>query len=60
MFMYSMGYDAVDPVFFAVVPDSFMTSESGGKTPSRQTWDGADWTDEKDRPVVSPNDRWSF
>ena len=60
MLMYNVDYYAVDPVFFAVVPDSFMTRESGGRAPSRQNWDGADWTDEQDRPLVSPNDPWSF
>jgi hypothetical protein len=55
-----MEREAVDSVFFAVVPDSFMTRESGSRPPSRQNWDGADWADEKDRPLVSPNDRWSF
>lgn len=58
--MYSIELNPVDPVFFAVVPDSFMTRESDGKAPLRQNWDGLDWRDEQDRPVVSPNDRWSF
>ncbi|HEX2365736.1 MAG TPA: hypothetical protein VHJ00_12015 [Bradyrhizobium sp.] len=58
--IYSIERDAVDSVFFAVVPDSFMTRESEAKPSVRQNWDGADWADEKDRPLVSPNDRWSF
>ena len=37
-----------------------MTRESEAKPSVRQNWDGADWADEKDRPLVSPNDRWSF
>ena len=60
MIMYSMELDSVDPVFFAVVPDSFMTRESAGKAPPRPNWDGVGWTDEQDRPMISPNDRWSF
>jgi hypothetical protein len=58
--IYSIERDAVDSVFFAVVPDSFMTRESEAKPPLRQNWDGVEWADEKDRPLVSPNDRWSF
>jgi hypothetical protein len=59
--IYSIERDIVDPVFFAVVPDSFMTRESDGYRPApRQERNGADWADEQDRPVISPNDRWSF
>jgi hypothetical protein len=60
MVIYSIERDIVDPVFFAVVPDSFMTRESGCRPASRQDWNGADWADEQDRPLISPNDRWSF
>ena len=60
MIMYRMERESVDPVFFAVVPDSFMTRESCSRLPARQSWDGTDYTDEQDRPLVAPNDRWSF
>ena len=59
--IYSIERDIVDPVFFAVVPDSFMKRESDCCRPApRQDWNGADWADEQDRPLISPNDRWSF
>jgi hypothetical protein len=60
MIIYSIERDIVDPVFFAVVPDSFMTRESGCGPASCQDGNGDDWADEKDRPLISPNDRWSF
>jgi hypothetical protein len=59
--IYSIERDIVDPVFFAVVPDSFMTRESDDYRPAPgQHRNGADWADEQDRPLISPNDRWSF
>ena len=58
--IYSIEREAVDSVFFPVVPDSFMRRESEAQAPVRHNWDGADWADEKDCPLVSPNDRWSF
>ena len=58
--IYSIERDIVDPVFFAVVPDSFMTRESGCRPVPGQDWNGVDWVDEQDQPLTSPNDRWSF
>lgn len=56
----SIERDIVDPVFFAVVPDSFMTRESDCRPVPGQDRNGVDWIDEQDRPLISPNDRWSF
>jgi hypothetical protein len=58
--IYSTEVDGVDPVFFAVVPDSFMARESQGRSLSRRNWDGTIWGEEQDLPVVAPNDPWSF
>jgi hypothetical protein len=59
--LYSIERDSVDPVFFAVVPDSFMTRESRGHLePRQENWDGVDWEEARDAPLISPNDRWSF
>ena len=58
--IYSTEVDGVDPVFFAVVPDSFMTGESQQRSISRRNWDGTIWGEQQDLPVVSPNDPWSF
>ncbi len=57
--MYSMERDRVDPVFFAVVPDSFMTPESVLRPQPRTN---GEWrrSDETERPVVRTGDRWSF
>ena len=59
--VYSIGVDTVDPVFFAVVPDSFMTGETGGIARQAEKWDRAEeWSEEQDQPLLSPHDRWSF
>lgn len=60
MAIYCTDRDVVDPVFFAVVPDSFMTRESNGRAVSRATWDGPLLDDEPDQPLIAPHDRWSF
>ena len=56
MVIYSIDRDRVDPVFFACVPDSFMTRDLGGRTRRR----GSEWADEVERPPVPAGDRWSF
>lgn len=57
--MYNHDWADVDPVFFAVVPDSFMADRdprAGTLITPRQ----GEWRDEIDRPLLSPRDRWSF
>jgi len=57
--IYSIERDSVDPVFFAVVPDTFMTQGSGGQ-PVELRRDVAEWSGDLGRPFVAPQDRWSF
>ncbi|HYN38624.1 MAG TPA: hypothetical protein VES39_05175 [Rhodospirillales bacterium] len=58
--LYSIERDVVDPVFFAVVPDSFMTRVSTGHVSRETTANDFGWADEQDAPIVAPQDRWSF
>jgi hypothetical protein len=58
--IYSIEVDAVDPVFFAVVPDCFMNRASGAAAQVRELSDADGWPADQDMPLVSPNDRWSF
>ncbi len=61
--IYSIERDIVDPVFFAVVPDSFMNRPSFGRpasAPVADHLDSDDWVEQVDAPVVAPRDRWSF
>ena len=58
--LYSIEREVVDPVFFAVVPDSFMTRSPMGRPASAPSAEDFDWVDEQDAPVVAPRDRWSF
>lgn len=52
---------AVDSVFFAVVPDAFMTRESGGHiTPANGASGSTAWPSECERTLLAPHDRWSF
>jgi hypothetical protein len=57
--IYSTDYDAVDPVFFAVVPDSFMR-RSGPVSDKRYYIPEGELTDATESPFVAPHDRWSF
>ncbi len=58
--LYSIERDVVDPVFFAVVPDSFMTRLSPGRPLAAHMGLNFDASDEEDAPIVAPHDRWSF
>lgn len=56
---YSMENGAVEPVFYAVVPDSFMSRTSGspvGHRPAPDIFRGGD----VDAPILAPRDPWSF
>ena len=55
--LYSIERDRVDPVFFAVVPDSFMKGD-GSVRPQRRS--SREWRDEVERPIIASGDRWSF
>lgn len=60
MVIYNMETDAVDPIFYPVVPDSFMRRGVGKKPAFPMPHRFGDWPDEVDRPLLSPGDRWSF
>ncbi len=56
--LYSIDHDRVDPVFFPVVPDSFMKRD-GSARPLHHRTAGA-WIEEFERPLIAAGDRWSF
>jgi hypothetical protein len=56
---YSIDAQDVDPVFFAVVPDAFMT-RGGGDRGRQNRIEAGDWMDVHDTPVLAPRDPWSF
>lgn len=60
--MYPTATDAVDTVFYPVVPDSFMRRDPGkvSMVPVNRLHDSREWPEEVDRPLVSHGDRWSF
>lgn len=59
--IYSIERETVDPVFFAVVPDSFMTRELGQRPTLRSNNVKGNGSDDMfDQPILSPHDRWSF
>lgn len=59
--IYSTPSDAVDAVFFAVVPDTFMRGENGfGGAPVRRRTGPDVQQQELDCPLLSPHDPWSF
>lgn len=58
--IYSIAGDTVDPVFFPVVPDSFMKRETMAAKSDRRSQQAGDWHEIADQPILAPNDRWSF
>jgi hypothetical protein len=58
MSIYSIESDRIAPVFFAVVPDSFMHRNPGVAPRPQSAAD--DWSDEIETALVAPHDRWSF
>jgi hypothetical protein len=60
MIIYNIESDRVDPIFYPVVPDSFMRrGQERTAAPTSHLW-SADWPEQIDRPLSSPGDRWSF
>lgn len=57
---YSTDGNGVDPVFYPVVPDSFMNRSGERSYAPALDRIGLEWPEEVDRPLVSPHDRWSF
>ena len=58
--LYNTDVASVDPVFYPVVPDSFMNRDGSPSRSRAKAAGGAEWPEEVDRPLVSPHDRWSF
>lgn len=57
---YTKNHEAVDPVFFAVVPDSFMRRDSGDSSQRPANIFAGEWSEITDTPLFGPRDRWSF
>ncbi len=49
-----------EPVFFAVVPDSFMKRDGGVHAALALSAERAGWVPEDECPLVRPFDRWAF
>ena len=60
MSIYSIESDRIAPVFFAVVPDSFMRRDTTSNRETDRHLTGAEWPLEIERPLAVPGDRWSF
>lgn len=60
MVIYSMEANVVEPVFFPVVPDSFMTRGSVERRGRVQRPVDGGWNDVIDTPFLAPQDPWSF
>jgi hypothetical protein len=58
--IYNIDVDGVDPIFYPVVPDSFMSrGQDGVAAPSfHPLW--TEWPEQIDRPLLAPRDQWSF
>ncbi len=57
---YTKNHEAVDPVFFAVVPDSFMQRDPGDGNRRPLVSVAGEWSEITDTPLFGPRDRWSF
>ena len=57
---YTKNHEAVDPVFFAVVPDSFMQRDPGEGNRRLSSSVAGEWSEMTDVPLFGPRDRWSF
>lgn len=58
--IYRTAGDIVDPVFFAVVPDSFMKREGSGNRIETAPLPVNDERVIAERAALGPRDRWSF
>ncbi len=59
MVIYSIDQDTVEPVFYPVVPDSFM-KRNPGSGPAHTARGGHEWKDAHEALFVIPHDPWSF
>ena len=60
MVKHDIETNAVEPVFYAAVPDSFMKRDSGNRSAPTFSLKFGAWTDEMDSPILAPHDPWSF
>jgi hypothetical protein len=60
MVVYRIETDVVSPVFYPVVPDAFMISDTGDGPRHLSPAAESDWDDESDTPLLAPHDPWSF
>ena len=60
MVVYRIETDVVSPVFYPIVPDAFMSSDTGDGSRHLSRAADSDWEDESDTPLLSPHDPWSF
>lgn len=59
MIIYSIEQEAVEPVFYPVVPDSFM-SRDAGRVSTFAADSGREWAEATDSVMAAPQDPWSF
>jgi hypothetical protein len=57
---YNIDADGVEPIFYPVVPDSFMYRDQEGVTPPPFHPLRAEWSEPINRPLLAPRDQWSF
>jgi hypothetical protein len=60
MVIYSMDTNAVEPVVYPVVPDSFMSRESADHRGQTHLAIDSHPSDVIDSPFLAPQDPWSF
>ncbi len=60
MVTHDIETNAVDAVFYPVVPDSFMTRDSANHSASRFYARPGVSINEIDAPILAPHDPWSF
>ena len=60
MVTHDIETNAVEAVFYPVVPDSFMTRETTNRAASRSKAGFGALVNEIDVPLLAPHDPWSF
>jgi hypothetical protein len=60
MVVHRIETDVVVPVFYPTVPDAFMPHSTGNRPRHLSPAAESDWEEERDAPLLSPHDPWSF
>ncbi len=60
MVTHDIETNAVEAVFYPVVPDSFMMRDSGTNASQLVSARYGAWGAEMDFPILAPHDPWSF